>query len=152
MNLLFEKAGEDDAAQLIKVLNQSFYNDFIFFGECPGYGVTLEDMKQRIRNSIQYKILADHNIVGNISVRTPDNGRYWLGCLAIIPEFQNRGIGSKAIQFIEKEFPDAISWGLDTPVQKAGNCHFYEKAGYIGIEDRVHSEKVTLRIYEKKMK
>ena len=103
-------------------------------------------------NSFQYKILADFRVIGNISVHAPVKSRYWLGCLAIIPEFQNRGIGSKAIRFIEREFPDAISWGLDTPVQKAGNCHFYEKEGFIGIEDRVYSEKVTLRVYQKLMK
>ena len=76
--------------------------------------------------------------------------------LARLP-FHNTGMPEqggwyKSHSVIEKEFPDAISWGLDTPVQKAGNCHFYKKAGFTGIEDRVHSEKVILRIYEKTMK
>lgn len=152
MNLSFEKALEQDAAELIYVLNLSFYEDFIRFGECPGYNVSLEDMKQRIRDSFHYKIILDGRIIGDISVRTKGDNQYWLGCLAIIPEFQNRGIGSKAIKFLGREFPNAIFWGLDTPIQKAGNCHFYEKMGFVGIEDKMHSEKVTLRIYEKKMK
>jgi GNAT superfamily N-acetyltransferase len=152
MSLSFELACLDDAAILIEVQDQSFYDDFVRFGECPGYHVSLDDMKQRILKPFMYKILLEGRIIGNITVRIRDEGRYWLGCLAIIPEFQNRGIGSKALQFIEKEFPDAISWSLDTPVQKASNCHFYEKAGYVGVEDKVHSEKVTLRIYEKNMK
>jgi hypothetical protein len=37
-------------------------------------------------------------------------------------------------------------------VQKTCNCDFCCKMGCVGVEDRVHPEKVTLRIYEKGMK
>lgn len=151
MEISFEKAMEQDAADLIKVLDLSFRDDFIRFGECPGYKVPIEAMKKRIRDSFQYKIVLGARIIGNISVRAKGENRYWLGCLAVIPEFQNQGIGTKAIEFIENEFPDAISWGLDTPIQKTENCYFYEKMGFAGTRDEVHSGKVTLRIFEKKM-
>lgn len=149
---VFERVWEEDAAELIEVMDLSFYDDYVRFGECPGYHVPLEEMVQRIHRSIMFKILVDKRIIGNISVRPMEEGRYWLGCLAVIPEFQNRGIGSEAIRFLEKQFPDAVSWGLDTPVQKEGNCDFYEKMGYIGIEEKVISEKLTIRVYEKRMK
>lgn len=152
MKLSFELAQEEDAEKLIEVQNLCFYADFVQFGECPGFQVPLEEMKERIRNPYLFKILLDGRIIGDITVRPKGEGRYWLGCLAVIPEFQNRGIGSRAMEFVEQSFPGAISWGLDTPVQKAGNCHFYEKLGFVGIEDRIYSEKLTLRLYEKKLK
>lgn len=37
MKIEFERATIDDVDKLIDVQNQSFYSDFIKYGECPGY-------------------------------------------------------------------------------------------------------------------
>lgn len=49
-------------------------------------------------------------------------------------EYQNQGIGAKAISFLENEFPDAKCWRLYTPYKNYRNHHFYEKMGYKKLE------------------
>ncbi len=149
MNILIQRACEDDAAELAEARNKSFYDDYINFGECPGYNIPVDEMKQRIRKAFIYKIVKDGKIIGDISITERDDGYYWIGCLEIIPEYQNMGIGSKVLRYIEKIYPDAVKWGLETPVHNVRNCCFYEKMGFIGAEDKKYSEEITLRSYEK---
>lgn len=67
---------------------------------------------------------------GDIIVRNRGNGGYYLRTIAVIPEFQGLGIGSKAIQFIERDNPEGKEWSLITPEKSYRNRHFYEKLGY----------------------
>lgn len=144
-----ERASEDDALGLIEARNKSFYDDFIKFGGCPGYNIPLDEMKQRIQNAIIYKIISDGKIIGDISLRIRDDGECWLSCLEIIPEYQNKGIGAKALKYIEEKHPEVRRWTLETPVQNYRNCYFYEKMGFVKIDEKIHSDLITLRIYEK---
>lgn len=149
MNIRFERACENDAMLIIDVRNKSFYDDFIKFGECPGYNRAENDMKRSIQNSIMYNIIADEHVVGNVSFYSKGNGNFWIVCLAVIPEYQNMGIGSKTIKYLEMKYPDVKVLELETPVQNYRNCHFYEKCGFVKVDEKVHSEKITLRIYKK---
>ncbi len=152
MNVVFESAKVEDAASIVEARSKSFYDDFIKYGECPGYNIPLETMKKRISNGIIYKIVYDGKLIGDISIKKKDNQVYKLGCLAIIPEFQNRGIGKDALRFIYQTYPDAAKWELDTPVQDERNCYFYEKDGYHKVSDQIISDRLTIRTYEKNKK
>lgn len=151
MNLEIIRAYEEDASDLIEARNKSFYDDFVKFGECPGYNIPFENMVDKIRNLLVYKILIEDKIIGDISVKKLEEGYYWIKCLENIPEYQNKGIGSKVLSYIETQFPDAKRWGLDTPVQNERNCRFYEKMGFIKVEDKEINEKLTLRVYNKRV-
>jgi hypothetical protein len=96
-----------------------------------------------------YNIIADEHVVGNVSFHSKGDEHFWIGCIAVIPEYQDKGIGSKTIKYLETEYPDAKIWELETPVQNYRNCRFYEKCGFVKADEKVHSEKITLRIYKK---
>ena len=131
MNLYFEKANENDAEDIVNVQNQSFYMDYIDYGSCPAYGRTKESVVESMKNNFTYKIVVDSRIVGKISAKKiNDEGEYHLECLCVIPEYENQGIGKKAIIFIESQFPDAKYWSLETPADKSKNHHFYKGCGY----------------------
>lgn len=68
----------------------------------------------------------------------------------VIPAFQNRGIAQKVIQKVFKLYPETITWRLDTIKEEAGNCHLYEKCGFVrvGVE-HVVNEQMTLIDYER---
>jgi GNAT superfamily N-acetyltransferase len=149
MNIRFERTCERDAKAIIDVRNKSFYDDFVKFGECPGYNIAEDAMKHSIHSSIMYNIIADEQVIGNVSFHNKDNGACWIGCLAIIPEYQNRGIGFKTIKFLEAKYPEVKVWELETPVQNHRNCYFYEKCGFVKVDEKVHSDKLTLRVYKK---
>lgn len=72
--------------------------------------------------------------------------------LFIIPEYQNKGIAQKVLQKIFELYPKTTSWQLDTIKQEEGNCHLYEKYGFvrIGTEENVN-DKMTLIKYEKQL-
>lgn len=151
MNLVIERAGFDDILKLIEVQNQSFYDDYVLYGECPAYNESEEAMKEHIKNSIVYKILLDNQIVGDIIVRKRENKNYYLRAISVMPEAQSLGIGSKAINHIEKDNLDALEWELITPHKSYRNHYFYEKMSYAKICEIVHSDVLTLWQYKKKM-
>lgn len=118
MEIKFERAIIDDAETLANVRNQSFYADYIKYGECPGYNVSKEHMIDSILNRILYKIICNNQVVGNIGVRDNHDSTFYLGCLCVIPDYENKGIGQGAIRFIESQFPNATIWTLRTPADK----------------------------------
>ena len=150
MKITFEKATIDDAETLISIRNLSFYSDYIRYGECPGYNISKDDMINSIRNGNSYKILCDKEVAGNISIKDNRDGTYYLGCLCVIPSFENKGIGKEALRFIESEFPDATAWTLQTPSDKEKNHYFYKKMGYIAVKEYIEGA-VRLSVFEKKI-
>lgn len=73
-----------------------------------------------------------------------------VAALAVLPEFQNRGIAQSALAEIEKLYPSVEMWKLDTIKQEVGNCHLYEKLGYVrtGVEKSI-KEGMTIVDYVK---
>lgn len=75
----------------------------------------------------------------------------WIFPIFIIPKFQNKGISNTVIEQLFDIYPDIIEWRLDTIKQETGNCHLYEKCGFVRVgEDIVVNEKMTLVDYVKK--
>ncbi|MGB4660332.1 MAG: GNAT family N-acetyltransferase [Mobilitalea sp.] len=149
MDIIIERACLEDAQKLIETRNISFYDDFINYGKCPAYNNTIESMERRIKIAYLYKILVDGEIIGDICIKKRGERYYWIAWFEVIPLFQNKGIGTKVFSFIMKEFPDADRWELDTPIQNPRNLHFYEKMGFVMVNDKIQSERLTLRHYRK---
>ena len=70
--------------------------------------------------------------------------------LFVLPEYQGQGIAQRAMQLAEAEYPHIRHWVLETIMQEAGNCHLYEKMGYVRTGDeRTIRDNMTLIGYEK---
>jgi len=149
MDIVIERACLEDAQKLIETRNLSFYDDFINYGKCPAYNNTMESMERRIKIAYLYKILIYGEIIGDICIKKRGEGYYWIAWFEIIPKFQNKEIGTKALTYVLTQFPEADRWELDTPIQNPRNLYFYEKMGFVMVRDKVQSEKLTLRHYRK---
>ena len=116
---------------------------------------------EKVRGKIEepdsefYSIQFEGNDIGGIRVRHYQNGAKvenvnWISPIFVIPEFQNRGIAQRAIQEVFELYPETLTWKLDTIKQEVGNCHLYEKCGFVrsGTEE-VINEQMTLVEYEK---
>lgn len=145
----FIRAEDCDAAIFVEMQNKSFKEDYLRYGECPGYGRTLESMLASMKNNIQYKIMLDGIPVGKVSAHEEADTCH-LDCLCVIPQYENQGIGEKAVEFIESQFPNAKSWHLETPSDKKRNHYFYRKCGY-GIIDEKMDGNVKVVIFSKTM-
>lgn len=131
MVLTYKKAAESDADLLIDIYNASFYEDYIHYGECPGYGKTKEQMESSIRASSKYIVSKDGIPVGVISFENKGNGSYHIGCLCVIPAYQRQGIGSQAFRYMLSACPDWKHITVATPSDKEKNLKFYtEKCGF----------------------
>lgn len=70
--------------------------------------------------------------------------------ICILPKCQNKGIASAALKLIFSEYPDTVLWSLDTILEEAGNCHFYEKLGFVRTSFKLKvNDAMTLVGYEK---
>jgi len=130
MDIEIVPAQTDDAISLVEIYNLSFYSDYIKYSKCPRYNRTEDSMVKTIRNNFVYKILFADKLIGAISVKPLSDTDFFLGALCVIPKYAHRGIGTKAMRFLDSEFANAKHWALETPSDKTENHHFYKKFGY----------------------
>ena len=131
MEISFRQAKKEDTELLVDIYNSSFYSDYIKYGECPAYGKTKEMMEQSIINYLKFIIFCNDKPIGCISCKEKGNGIYEVGCLCVIPEFQGKGIGTSAMEFVKSYYEDWNKFTLVTPVDKSENVRFYtEKCGF----------------------
>ncbi|MBZ5199748.1 GNAT family N-acetyltransferase [Planomicrobium chinense] len=104
-------------------------------------------------DSTFFKIMEAGRLCGAIRIHWKAGNRFWVSPLFIHPDYQGRGIASKAMALAEKQFPEAVSWELATILEEEGNCRLYEKAGYVRTGAAYQlNEKATLGYFKKLLK
>lgn len=152
MQITFEPPTLADAPALLDTQIRAFHDDTRLYGVeiggPPGYD-SMETILNDVNNPLCHKIVCDGQIVGGIVVMDYGNGHFHLDRIYIDPDFHNRGIGTRALQFIEATYP-ANKWTLDTPLWAIRNQHFYEKMGYVNVKE-FEIEGFWLIAYEKQL-
>ena len=88
-------------------------------------------MEESIIRHPKYIIRCDNRPIGCISYTKLERGVYEVACLCIVPEFQGKGAGTQAIQFLKTLLEDWKMLTLATPISKEENVKFYtEKCGF----------------------
>lgn len=137
--IIFAIATPDDAPALTAIQKRTFDDDSRLYagqpvGGPPGYD-SIEWQIRIMRQAVYYKILAGERIIGGLIVFNLGDGHYELGRIYIDPDYQNQGIGTLALRFVEHTYPQARIWTLDTPDWAYRNHHFYEKMGYVRVRE-----------------
>ena len=145
MKLEIKAATIEEAALLVDIYNKAFYEDYVKYGECPGYGKSVSDMEKSINETSKYIAYVGSAAVGAISVVKKDDGLYYLGALCVIPEYQRKGIGHKLFEFFKEQNKDWKKIELVTPADKEKNIKFYTKKCGFTIDSEEMDGKV--RIY-----
>lgn len=153
MSITFERATAGDAEALVEAQIAAFHHDAVLYpgveiGGPPGYD-SVERTRQRIEEGLFYAMVDSGQIVGGMVAFEMGQGHVHLGQIFIVPAYQDRGIGTRAIQFLEQSHP-ATLWTLDTPSWAIRNQHFYEKLGYIKVAEETLPE-IILFGYEKRI-
>ncbi|MCB9459724.1 MAG: GNAT family N-acetyltransferase [Anaerolineaceae bacterium] len=150
---IFRPAHADDAPELTQAAIASFHYDSVLYPEVeiggpPGYD-SVDVMLRNIEEQACFAIVEDDQIVGGMVINVMGAGHYHLDLIFLAPEYQNRGLGTQALQFLESTFL-ATKWTLDTPIWAVRNRHFYEKHGYVNVgQFYVEADNITLISYEK---
>lgn len=132
--LKFRIAEFDDAGILTKICKVAF-DDFSrnhngnSEGGPPGYD-SVDYQIGKMREAPYLKILLDDEIVGGILLIPKEPGHMMLGRIFIHPDHQKKGIGTRAMTYIEEAYP-AEKWSLETPTYAPENHRFYERLGYV---------------------
>lgn len=151
MTITIKQAILTDAEKLVPVQILAFHHDAKLYpgvdiGGPPGYD-SVEAMREKIETDECYTIFDDKTCIGGMVIYVKDEGHYHLDLIFIDPAYHNQGIGSRAMQFIEKTYP-AKRWTLDTPKYAIRNQHFYEKFGYVKVRE-FEADDIILIAYEK---
>ena len=117
MQLTFSEIREEDIAELTSVMTRAFDDDSRKHlgadrGGPDGYdnGDFFRQWLFAHEESRGYKILMHERIIGGFIVWIFPHGRNVLGTIFVDPEFQDRGVGTRAWAFIERAFPATKSW------------------------------------------
>ncbi len=137
-----------DAEALRDIAIRAFEEDRVKYGAMPPGIESLEWHTSKIRNGLYYKIASEGKIVGGINLYDLGDGHFRLGAIFIDPAYQNRGIGSKAIRFIESKHADVKKWSLDTPYQNYSTHAFYKKHGYVKVGEIQPMKDVDFWLFE----
>jgi ribosomal protein S18 acetylase RimI-like enzyme len=161
MTLTFEAIREDDIPDLTEVMTRAFDHDTLTNlgeekGGPPGYddGEFFRKWLFSYDESRGYKIILEGRVVGGFIVWVLPSGNNILGTIFIDPEYQRRGIATRAWRFIEETYPETRRWRLETPSYSVGNQHFYErKCGFRKVgESETDEHPGKSFTYEKIMK
>ena len=132
----FGKARSSDADTLAQVSERAFHSDIHCgapgLGGPPGYNSAMWQRKM-MRLGDYYKIVVESQIVGGIIVFPKRPRAYELERIFVDPDFQDQGIGTRAIGFLWQEYPLAKRWTLGTPGWNRRTRHFYKKVGFAEI-------------------
>lgn len=142
MEILLIKATKSDAEEFLDIQKKSFqallqkYQD----NETNPANETLQTTSNRFDNPQRdmYFICVNNHYIGMIIIDS-NQEICRLIRIGILPEYQNKGYAQEAIMRVEKLYPHATVWTLDTIKQEQKLCYLYEKMGYVktGKEERI---------------
>jgi GNAT superfamily N-acetyltransferase/NAD-dependent dihydropyrimidine dehydrogenase PreA subunit len=121
------KGDLDEILNLQKLAYQSeaaIYNDFAI----SPLTQTLEELLEEAKRLIILKVIEDRKIVGSVRAFEKD-GTCYIGRLIVHHDYQNRGIGKKLMNAVEKCF-EGCRFELFTGHLSEKNLALYEKLGY----------------------
>ena len=107
-------------------------------GDCPPGFDSVEWYKQMAREGHLYRAMIRKDLVG-AAILFPDEtkNRVYIGRIFIDSIYHRKGYGIRLMECIEKNFPCAAEFDLDTPSWNERTNAFYKRLGYriIKIED-----------------
>ncbi|KPL58884.1 GNAT family N-acetyltransferase [Rossellomorea vietnamensis] len=112
----------------------------------PGYD-SIEMNKYMIRELNYFKVLYEGVLIGGLILTVVGKRHGRVDRIFVDPLHQGKGIGSKVMRLMECEYPEVMTWELETSSRQLNNHYFYEKMGYKKI-----FEADDEFCYEKKLK
>ena len=146
-----ESADESDAAPILALRRRCYAREAELYDDW-----TIPPLTQSLANLCEefatHRILVariGETVVGSVRARL-ERGTCHIGRLVVDPGHERRGIGSRLMESIEREFPDAACFELFTGHLSAGNLALYRRLGYEETARRRVSSRLQLVHLSKK--
>lgn len=148
--LIIKKAQKDDLRTILELQYLAYQSEAKLFNDpnIPPLQQTLEDVEKEFEKGIVLKAIDEKNIiVGSVRVYS-EKGTVYIGKLMVHPQQQKRGIGTKLLLEIEKEYPNQ-RYELFTSTKSIGNIRLYERLGYKIFKEVSMTEELQFVYLEK---
>jgi histidine ammonia-lyase len=121
-----------DAGELLTVQRAAYVSEGQIYenASIPPLTQTLEELQVELAGSIALKAVLGARIVGTARARL-EEGTLHIGRIAIAPDMQGRGIGTRLVRRLEQEHAaGAHTFALFTGDSNPANRRLYERLGY----------------------
>ena len=99
-----------------------------------------------------YFIMLEKTKIGVVRVVRLSDTTFRISPMLILPECQNNGFAQQALSAVEKLYPNAEEWKLDTIKEEVKLCYLYEKCGYIPTgKEEILKDGMTIAYYCKRV-
>jgi GNAT superfamily N-acetyltransferase len=143
------RAQEDDAAEILRLQYAAYQSEAILYNNLSIQPLTQtsEQVTAEFQNNIFIKAVWDGRIIG--SVRAYENGgTAYIGKLMVLPGYQDRGVGKRLLQAIEREYRGK-RFELYTGAKSTKNLSLYETFGYSRFKTEEAAPGLTMVYLEK---
>lgn len=130
-----ELAKYQDAESLKAISIAAFTSDYQLYGSYPPGIESLAWHQAEIEKGHYFKIQYSGELAGGICVIPSETNKIEIKFFFISDDFQNRKIGTTVMELIENKYSSATTWTLVTPYKAFRNHHFYEKLGYLKVNE-----------------
>jgi GNAT superfamily N-acetyltransferase len=127
-----EAVAAADAGELLTLQRAAYVPEARLYGdlELPPLTQTLPELAEELASATALKAVAGHRIVGTVRARR-DGAVLHIARLAVAPDWQGRGIGSRLLAAVEAAHAgDAETAALFTGHLSATNLALYTRRGY----------------------
>lgn len=150
--MIIERAAVSDAEEILSLQKLAYrseaeiYNDF----NIPPLLQTLESIKKDFEEQFFLKAVINGKIAASVRAYQKDETCY-IGRLIVHPDFQNRGVGTKLMDEIERVFNTCKRYELSTGDKSEKNLYLYQKLGYKIFKKAKITDQTMIVYLEKKV-
>ncbi|MGV3001023.1 GNAT family N-acetyltransferase [Vibrio sp. E150_018] len=126
------KASIEDAEQILQLQLVAYESEAMLNNDfkIPPLTQSLDGLKADFEHKTILKIVEDGKLLASGQAHY-NSGTCHIGRMAVWPELQGKGIGSKLLSALESIFPDTSHVELFTGANSISNLAMYKRRGYI---------------------
>ena len=147
---MIKKAQKEDLEKILELQYLAYQSEAKLFGnmDIPPLKQTIEELYNEFQKGTILKALDDiGGIIGSVRAYQ-ENGTVYIGKLMVHPEMQRKGIGTKLLLEIEREYPNQ-RYELFTSTKSISNIRLYERLGYKIFKEETVSQELQFVYLQK---
>ncbi|MFA9388993.1 MAG: GNAT family N-acetyltransferase [Prolixibacteraceae bacterium] len=143
-------ANISDLEKILDIQKKAFVQQAEIYQMCSIAPMTqtMEEIIEECTSKIVLKAALNGEIIGSIRAHM-ENRICHINKLAVLPEYQGKGFGKALLTEIEKYFPKAAKFALETGAKSKNNIELYKKYGYAIVDRFIVHNGIEAVIMEK---